>query len=346
MTHAMARELVLRKKFVLEPVSTIYFGGGTPSILEDGQIVQLIETINQHFEITPGAEITLEANPDDLSPSRLKTLYSAGVNRLSIGIQSFDEQRLKWMNRAHTALEAQKCLEWARHAGFDNISADLIYALPPANLAQWKQDLQTLINYEIPHISLYGLTIENKTVFGHQHRKGLLQEVSDEVAADQYLMAVQWLGEAGYEHYEVSNFAQPGWHSRHNAAYWEDIPYLGVGPAAHSYDGVNRWANIASNADYLKSLAQDQLAAEMEPRSKTARMNEYLFTRLRTQDGLDLKLFRHKFGQSPMTDHSESIHSFMENGWIHSDSDYLRLTTAGFLLADEITAALFYEEPE
>lgn len=336
----------MRKSLLRDPISSIYFGGGTPSLLEDGQIASLIETIYTHFQVTEPIEITLEANPDDLNPRRLKALRAAGVNRLSIGIQSFDELRLKWMNRAHSAKEALQCLDWARESGFDNLSADLIYALPPADMEQWAQDLRTLIDRQVPHVSLYGLTIENKTVFGHQQRKGLLKEVSEEVAADQYLLAVDLLTNAGYEHYEVSNFAQPGWHSRHNSAYWQDVPYLGVGPAAHSYDGMHRWDNVANNASYLKLLNQKQLAAEVEIRSHAASMNEYLFTRLRTSGGLDVKLFQQKFGRNPLVDSADSIQTFLANGLMQNQQQSLRLTTQGFLLADEITAALFYDEPE
>ncbi len=344
MVECLTKELLLRSKdFTHEMVETIYFGGGTPSLLTKEEIHAIFQVINQNFTVTKDSEITLEANPDDLHRKKLDEIRNIGINRLSIGIQTFDEKRLSYMNRAHNRKEAEGSLTHARQAGFDNISADLIYAIPPSDLTYWQNDLEKLLSFNVEHISLYGLTIEDKTVFGNRFKKGQFQEVKEEMAAQQYELAVKWLKTAGYDHYEISNFGKPGFYSRHNTGYWEDKKYLGIGPGAHSYDGHKRGFNISHNTKYLQQLTDNQLAITFESSEGNSQLNDYIFTHLRTQKGINCKLLHEKFEVNLIDDNQAQIDAWLSDDLVIFDKNVLKLTLKGFMLADEITWRLFYD---
>ncbi|MFY0607939.1 MAG: radical SAM family heme chaperone HemW [Cyclobacteriaceae bacterium] len=342
---AIANELELRKDELHgEQIHSIYFGGGTPSLLDEGELSLLLNQINRHYRLGDQVEVTLEANPDDLTKQKLRELKAGGVNRLSVGIQTFDDARLKYINRAHNSEEAIDCLNYIQAAGFHNYSADLIYALPPDEMDYWISDLHLLISYNPTHISIYGLTIEDKTVFGNWEKKGRIKQISEETAAKQYQMAVDYLVKHGYDHYEVSNFAKPGFESRHNAGYWDDQKYLGVGPGAHSYDGSKRSFNIANNAKYLTNLNQNQLVTTIEELSLTNQMNEYIFTHLRTKKGALASEFRLKFGRDLLVDKQKELREFGSQKLLRVEKDRIALSSEGLMIADEITWRLFYED--
>lgn len=312
-------------------------------MLTENELHQILLAVASNFNVKNNAEITLEANPDDLNLDKLVYMRKMGINRLSIGIQTFDDDRLKFINRAHSSQEARQSLEDARSAGFTNISADLIYALPPNDLTYWKNDLDTLLGFEPEHISLYGLTIEEKTVFGKWAKKGRFYEVPEETAASQYTMAMEMLQSKGYDHYEISNFGKPGFHSRHNSAYWDDQFYMGIGPGAHSYDGSSRAYNISNNTKYMESLSRNELPRTVEMLSETDKANEYLFTHLRTRKGIDLNVFTDRFGKELVNSNKSLLIEFQNQELLEFDEKILRLTSKGFMIADEITWRLFFD---
>lgn len=345
MHHAILEELKLRSGYLNdETINTIYFGGGTPSLFSGKQIEEILNLINSHFEVSQFAEITLEANPDDLTKSSLQGLKKVGINRLSIGVQTFDDDRLSFMNRAHSANEARESIKLAFETGFTNMTADLIYAIPPENMGYWEKDLSEMITLSLPHISLYGLTIEEKTVFGNWLAKGKLHETSEDIAARQYRYAIETLTEAGYEHYEVSNFAKPGFRSKHNSAYWSGEKYLGVGPGAHSYDGNTRSYNVRNNTKYINEIEKGVLPETIEYLSKIQRINEYVLTHLRTAKGIDLTEVRSKFEVDLKKDSKQVLSNYLNQGLIVWEGDQIRLTIDGFMVADEIALGLFYDE--
>ncbi|REE00489.1 oxygen-independent coproporphyrinogen-3 oxidase [Marinoscillum furvescens DSM 4134] len=343
MIAALCQEVEIRHGEISEPITSIYFGGGTPSLLAANELEAIFSALRSYFEIAPKAEITLEANPDDLDQEKLSMLKESGINRLSIGIQSFDDDSLKYCNRAHDSSEAASCLKLAKDAGFTNISADLMYALPGTDLDHWAKDLQRLLLFSPRHISLYGLTIEERTVFGKWQTLGKLDEVPEVKAADQYRLAIEVLSNAGYDHYEVSNFAKPGYHSRHNTSYWQGAPYLGIGPGAHSYNGKARGANISNNQTYMRAIRSDQLPIEWEQLSDLDKLNEYLFTGLRTNKGIDLNIIKEQFGKHLYDDYKALLSDFATRGLLTKTNNNIRLTSEGFMIADEITWRLFYD---
>lgn len=341
---AIVKELITRKNYFNESVKTIYFGGGTPSLLTTGQIEAILETISIHFAVADDVELTFEANPEDISLERSVQLKDLGINRLSIGIQTFNEEKLKWMNRAHDLDQTYQAFEYARNAGFQNISLDLIYALPNVEDNYWKEDLDRAVGLGPEHISLYGLTIEEKTVFGSQKKKGVLKEVSEDLAADQYFFAVEFLKENGYQQYEISNFGKPDHYSRHNLAYWAGTSYLGVGPGAHSFDGGSRQMNVRNNHQYLRAIGHEQIYFEVEHLTLTDLINERILTSLRRSIGIDLEELKEKFDLDLIEAFPLLIEGFIgKDLMIHADG-HLKLTTAGFLVADEIALQLFFQE--
>lgn len=345
MHASICQEIALRKHYLLgETVETIYFGGGTPSLFSGAQLAKVLTSVRDHFQVSENPEITLEANPDDLTLEKLKELKQIGINRLSIGIQSFDERRLKFLNRSHNAKEALDCVKNAQSAGFENLTVDLIYAIPPESMSYWESDLKKAIELGVPHISLYGLTIEERTVFGNWQSKGKLQETSEDVAADQYKLAIDTLTNKGYDHYEVSNFAKPGFRSRHNSAYWSGTMYLGIGPGAHSFNGTNRSFNVRNNASYITCLNKSEIPETLESLTSSQRMNEYILIRLRTCEGLDSEVFKRRFGHDLYSDKTVQLEQFTNQGLIRSDKHTIALTTDGFMVADQIALGLFYEE--
>lgn len=342
MVEAICKEIELQQDYLKgEAIESIYFGGGTPSILEENQLKSILDTLNKHHTFSSNAEITFEANPDDITPEKLKMLFQNGINRLSVGIQSFDEEILKWMNRAHDSKEAYQCLEWIKESEFNNFSLDLIYGIPNSSHETWEQDLKTLVDFQPPHISSYCLTIEPNTVFGRWQQKGKLNEASEDYASEQFLHLAEYLREANYEHYEVSNFARKGFHSKHNSSYWQQKPYLGIGPSAHSYDGKNRQFNISNNAKYLKALEKNEIPAEMDILTTEDRINEYLMTSLRTSAGCNLQYLRSKLNYDLLKNAKPQIEQWKSSGLCILEGNHLKLTLKGRLLADKLASDLF-----
>lgn len=342
MVHALTKELVLQRNYLNgEPVQTIYLGGGTPSLLTVGELKQLLATVYEHYPVASPAEITLEANPDDLDLAKLQELRAAGINRLSIGIQSFHEPHLRYLNRAHRADEATRCVQQAQDTGFDNISIDLIYAIPAANHCIWERDLAQALALHPQHISSYCLTIEEKTVFGRWQRQGKLRAVSDAFAAEQFELLLSTLAAAGFDPYEVSNFCQPGYYARHNTSYWQNQKYLGIGPSAHSYDGQSRQNNVAHNAKYRQALAEGIVPYEREVLSRYDQINERVMTGLRTKWGCDLEELKYQFQYDLYQEHSAYISQLVEEGKAVLQENRLILTNSGKIVADGIAEAFF-----
>ena len=296
MIHAFVREIELQKDYLNgEVINTIYFGGGTPSLLSPEELRLLMDAIRKYFSVSSSSEITLEANPDDLTKEKLHQLKESGINRLSIGIQSFDDEVLQFLNRVHDSKAAANCVELARTAGFENISIDLIYAIPKQDHQAWAKNIERALALKPNHISSYSLTIEEKTAFGRWAASGKLKVMDDEFAATQLIMLVDKLEEKGFEQYEVSNFALPGFQSQHNSSYWTQQKYLGIGPSAHSYNGGSRQFNISNNHLYLKSIGKNSVPATIEVLTQAEMINDYLLTTLRTSWGANLITLKEKF---------------------------------------------------
>ncbi len=343
LVDALCAEIERQKNYLPGPeLETIYLGGGTPSLLTQGELEQLFATIYTHFKPLPGAEVTLEANPDDLDADHLSAIRRY-VNRLSIGIQTFDETTLRWMNRAHTATEAEICVQRAQDAGFANLSVDLIYGIPNRDASRWTYDLERMLALGVPHLSAYALTIEPDTAFGRWTKTGKLNPVDDGLAATQFSELTTALTQAGYEHYEISNFARPGQYARHNTAYWQRKPYLGIGPSAHSYNGASRQYNIANNARYTSEISQGRIPATVEVLSVADQVNEYLLTGLRTQWGCSLAELTALLGRDFAQVQARDLNDMQKAGWLQIQDGWLRLTPAGKLFADRVAATLFVE---
>lgn len=340
MVKAIVKEAEMRKTYLDEEVQTIYFGGGTPSLVTIEDLRFTIDQLRKLFSVSDNAEVTLEANPDDITEEKLLQWKSTGINRLSIGIQSFFEEDLRWMNRAHNAQQAVNCLQLAvRH--FDNITIDLIYGTPTLTDEKWKQNVEEAVELNIPHLSCYALTVEPKTALDKMIQQNKKENVDAEKQARHFELLMQWTKDAGYEHYEISNFAKPGFRSKHNSSYWKAKSYLGLGPSAHSFNGKEREWNISNNALYLKSIEQNILPAEKEILTETQKLNEYIMTSLRTMEGLSLSHIA-----STWNDHlAEAIKKdaaiFLDEGSMTASEDQLILTNNGKLLADGIAAELF-----
>ena len=343
--QALLKETQLQQNYLQqEPVNTVYFGGGTPSLLTRQDLQQIMDQLRQTFDVAPQAEITLEANPDDISAASLAHWKLAGINRLSIGVQSFFEEDLRWMNRAHTAGQASTSITLAREAGFYNLSIDLIYGGPGLTDEKWQQNVATALAFDIPHLSCYALTVETGTALQkmiEQHRK---EAVDPDKQARHFLLLMDWLQQAGYEHYEISNFAKPGYASRHNTSYWAGIQYLGLGPSAHSFNGSSRRWNIANNALYIQSLVENKLAFEEERLTATQRLNEYIMTSLRTHEGLNTTYIAQHFGQAATALLYKNSGKYITGQQLLRNGEVLQLTTEGKLFADGIAADLFFAE--
>lgn len=342
MIVAILDELLMRRSEVgEEPIETIYFGGGTPSLLEVSELNRILAFIADHFEVIENPEITLEANPDDLSADALQKLAQTRINRLSIGIQSFYEADLKMMNRAHNADEALNCLVEATKY-FKNISIDLIYGIPGMTEARWLQNIETVLSLGIPHISSYALTVEPKTALYKMIQTGSIPKPDDGMAHQHFLLLMDRLKEAGFIHYELSNFGKEGYFSQNNSAYWLGKKYLGVGPSAHSFDGHSRSWNISNNSLYIKGIQTKVLPIEREVLSEADRYNEYVMTGLRTIWGVDLARVENDFGvrfRSYIVAQSER---FIADGLMSNDVGILTITNKGKFLSDGIAADLFW----
>lgn len=343
LVEALCTELQLRNKEFSGAVDTIYFGGGTPSLLEAEELQQIFETIQANYDVHPEAEVTLEANPDDLTPEKISMLASSPINRLSIGVQSFFEEDLKMMNRAHNQTEALRCIALAKKH-FDNLSIDLIYGIPGMSTQRWTQNLQTALELDVPHISSYALTVEPRTALRKLIDTGKIDQVDDSMAKEHYQIMVRLLKEAGYVNYEFSNFGKEGYFSRNNTAYWFGEPYIGIGPSAHSFDGLKRKWNISNNSLYIKSLEKKELPLEEELLSKNDRYNELVMTRLRTQWGINLREVATEFGTSYLRYLLREAASLQQRGMLERIQGSLHITPKAKFLGDGVAAELFRVE--
>lgn len=341
MVLALAKEIEMRKsEFEEEVVETIYFGGGTPSILTIEDLKFLIDEVYRNYKVVENPEITVEANPDDLSKERIIELATTRINRLSIGIQSFFEDDLKLMNRAHNSVEAKASLEIATQY-FDNISIDLIYGVPGMSNEKWLQNIETALSFTIPHISSYALTVEPKTALHTFIQKGIISPSDDEVASVHFQILVDKLTEIGFIHYELSNFGKSTYFSKNNSSYWLGKKYIGIGPSAHSYDGISRSWNVSNNSLYLKSISENQLPSETETLSKTDKYNEYVMTGLRTIWGISLERIEREFGKMYLDYLNKQAAKYIDDHLLFVDDNILRTTKSGKFLSDGIASDLF-----
>lgn len=342
LVEAMIREIEIRKNYVDEPVSTIYFGGGTPSTLSVIDIESLLKSLFSTFKVEDGAEITLEANPDDLTSGYLSQLRKTGVNRLSMGIQSFDDTQLKAINRRHTAQTALQSIEAARRAGFENISIDLIFGLPGQNAESWKKQVDMAMKLRVEHISAYGLTYEEGTPLWYQMKSGKVTPADDETMIEMYHYLVKTCSENNFEQYEISNFARSGFRSRHNSSYWKQKPYLGIGPAAHSYNGFSRQWNVSSVTQYCKKTGNDDIFYESETLSTQDKYNDFVMVSLRTLEGIDLTMLKTQFGEKLHDYCMKSAEKYIRNSKLFLNDSFLRLTPEGIMISDKIISDLMH----
>ncbi len=338
---SLIKEIDLRRFYLQEPISTIYFGGGTPSILPSVQIEEIIFKIKSSFGVDEDAELTLEANPDDIHADKLQEWKGIGINRLSIGVQSFFEEDLKWMNRAHNAQQAKDCLTLVKSAGFDNFTIDLIYGTSTLSDENWKKNVSIAIDLKVPHLSCYALTVEPKTALAKLIDKKILTDVNPETQAHHFELLMDWMASAGYDHYEISNFAIPGFRSKHNSSYWQSKNYLGLGPSAHSFNGHSRQWNVSNNALYIQSLQNNVVPFEEEILTTAQQMNEYLMTSLRTMEGISLGILQNHFGETAVKQILQMAQSHIARNNLVEDHAFLKTTTKGKLLADGIASDLF-----
>jgi oxygen-independent coproporphyrinogen-3 oxidase len=342
MTDAICTEIIMKKdRLAGQQIGSIYFGGGTPSVLPAASLQKIFDTLTQHFSIAHDAEITLEANPDDLDAKKISEFRKLPINRFSIGIQSFFNEDLIWMNRAHNASEAETCVKRSQDAGFENLSIDLIYGYPLLTNEKWLRNINKAVELETPHISAYSLTVEPKTALADAIRRGKQVPLNDEQSADQFEALINKTGLAGFEHYEISNFAKPGKYAVHNTNYWRGVPYLGIGPSAHGFDGTNRYLNIANNATYLSLITDGKLAETVEELNQYDRFNEYIMTSLRTMWGVDVTKIGSVYGKFFVNDTLKNIKPFIERNWLQQQENILRLTPDGKFFADYIASELF-----
>lgn len=343
MLAAMKKEIALRKdELQNKSLQSLYFGGGTPSILSSDEIQRLIDEVLKYFSFEKEIEITLEANPDDLDKNFLSGLSGSPVNRLSIGTQSFFEADLKLMNRAHTANEAEDSIKRAQDFGFENLSIDLIYGSPTSNLEIWKENLNKTIALEVPHISSYALTVEPKTALENWIARGKVLSPKEEEQNKEFYYLSDFLKDHGFEHYEVSNFARPGFHSRHNASYWKYTEYLGIGPSAHSYNGsdIRSW-NVANNPQYIKKLGAGFPAKEEEILSMEDQFNEMVMIGLRTIWGIDLKSVKEKFDDRILEHFQREIRHKLQEEILIIENNHLKIPEKHWFMADGIASDLF-----
>ena len=341
LVNALCLELVLQKDKLQGSVDTIYFGGGTPSLLSNEELNQILDTIYKNYNVCVNPEITLEANPDDLTHLKIVELSNSQINRLSIGVQSFFEEDLKLMNRAHNSTEALNSIQEAKEY-FDNISIDLIYGIPGMSDERWKENLEIALNLNVPHLSCYALTVEPKTALKKFIDKGIVPPVEEEVAKQHYEILVEVTENAGLDNYEFSNFGREGYHSRNNTAYWEGKPYLGIGPSAHGYDGKSRSWNVSNNTKYIKSINEGILPSEMENLSKEDRYNEYIMTGLRIKKGVSLEKVEKEFGKNYSDYLLKQAKIPLQKDLLVFENNNLKVSKKGKFLSDGIASDLFW----
>lgn len=340
MIDSIVKEIRMKRDYLENSsVETIYFGGGTPSLLDADELNAILHEIRNNFNCSTVSEITLEANPDDITESKLADWKNAGINRLSIGIQSLKQKDLDWMNRAHSAEEALKCISLAKKFGFDNLTCDLIYGLPELTMDEWKSHIRFLIEQDVPHISAYCLTVEKNTALRAKVKTGELVPSDEDEQSDQFMELIRMLEDSGYEQYEVSNFCKQGYESVHNSSYWKGNWYLGIGPSAHSFNGVSRSWNIANNQGYMRKLDNDEVCWEIEVLSGNDRFNEMILTGLRTKYGVDLNELEKIMVLNSVTKYK--LDEFMSKNWMKREGEIIKLTKNGKLMADYIASELF-----
>lgn len=344
MLNAITRELEIRRDYIgSQSVSTIYFGGGTPSLLKKSQLATLMETINRVYYVNSHPEITLEANPEDISINYIKDIVDLGINRLSIGVQSFFDEDLRFMNRAHDSVMAEKSIIMAREGGIKNLNIDLIYGFPGLTIEKWQMNLERFIKYELEHLSAYNLAFEPGTVLYHRKRKGRVEELNEEVGLDQFKTLIKILKSEGYLHYEISNFAKKGFISKHNSGYWKQMKYIGLGPSAHSCDGYERQWNISKNVSYIKGIDAGNGYYAGEILETQTKYHDYVLASLRTMWGTDLSYIITNFGERFYNHFLQSARDYLEGGKLIREGDKIFLTETGTLIADHIIRDLFID---
>lgn len=342
MVKAIQREIALQKNYLAgQTLKTIYFGGGTPSLLSAVELGEILQTIRTHYSVEENAEITLEANPEDLTPAYLKSIQALGINRLSIGIQSFQDRNLAFLNRNHSSAQSVQAIRDAQEMGLSNISIDLIYGLPDNSLADLEKDLLQAVQTGVPHISAYSLTIESKTVFGHQKKQGTFSEVSETHMERCFEQTYALLEKQGFDGYETASFAKNGQFSRHNTSYWNQENYLGIGPAAHSFNQVSRQWNVSNNATYVKQIALGIIPAEIEILSPADQLNELIMTKFRTKAGVSLNRLKAKFEAAERPFPEKAFTHWVNEGFAEIIDGDIRLIGKGKLVADRLASELF-----
>ncbi len=337
--EGLKKELESRSlELTSEEINTIYLGGGTPSVLLVDELKSLLDTIFLNYKVSSEAEITMEANPDDLSQAVLSFIREIGFNRLSMGIQSFSEQDLKLMNRRHGVMQAIQSVKWAKTAGFRNISIDLIYGLPNQTLEEWERNVQVAVQLDVQHVSAYNLTYHEGTVFYDQLKKGILKELPDELSLQQFEILIRTLKDAGFEHYEISNFCKPGFYSKHNSSYWKNQKYLGVGPSAHSFDLVSRRWNVSSIGAYLDGIENSKPYSESEILTEQDRYNDYIITGLRTIWGVSEELIKSEFSAAYLDHFQKVSEKYLQSGKVIRTSEKVSLSPEGLFISDQIMA--------
>jgi putative oxygen-independent coproporphyrinogen III oxidase len=340
--NALIKEVESRKNQLTSQINTIYFGGGTPSLLNVDDLKRIVDSVYKNYNVSDNIEFTLECNPDDLTKEKLKELKVSGVNRLSIGVQSFNNKELKFFNRAHDSLEAESCIKRSQDSGFENITIDLIYGSPVLTNEIWGDNLQKVKEFSVPHLSAYGLTVEPKTILDFQIKKGQSPKLDDDKMIEQFKVLVQKMKECELVQYEVSNFGKEGFFSQHNSNYWKGEEYLGFGPSAHSYIGEKRFWNVSNNIKYIKALNSNQEYFEEELISKKTAYNEYVLTRLRTIWGVETNYIRTNFDEEINQHFQKEIKTYLNSSYLQQINNKITLTDSGVLIADKITSDLFY----
>ncbi|PCJ27705.1 MAG: coproporphyrinogen III oxidase [Flavobacteriales bacterium] len=340
--QALVKEIKAKKSHFKKEINTIYFGGGTPSLLGKNELKTIVDVLYKNYSIADKTEFTIECNPDDLSIDKLKILKEVGVNRLSIGVQSFDNDELKFFNRAHNAAEAESSIKRSQDAGFSNITIDLIYGSPILTEDVWLMNLQKVKDFDVPHLSAYSLTVEPKTALAHQIKAGETPVLSDDKMIAQFKTLIQKTAAFGMIQYEISNFGKEGFYSQHNSNYWKGEEYLGIGPSAHSYIGNKRFWNVSNNIKYINALKNNEAYYNEETIDEKTAYNEYVLTRLRTIWGIEKNYIKHNFNSKINQHFQREIQPYLNSSYIHQQNDKVVLTDNGILIADKITSDLFY----
>lgn len=338
---SLVKEITLQQNYLSSPIETIYLGGGTPSLLDQRHLDKIITSLQKHYDLSNLKEFTLEANPDDINITKTKTWKSVGINRLSIGIQSFQKEALAWMNRAHSAAQSIQAIEHAKAGGIHNLSTDLIYGTPHLSDEHLLKDMELLKSFNIPHISCYALTVEEKTALYSLIQKKKIENIDTEKQARHFEMIVETLGNDGYEHYEISNFSKPGQRSLHNSNYWKGIPYLGLGPSAHSFNGNSRQWNISNNQLYTKSIEQGMVPFEIENIDEVTAYNEYMMISLRLLEGVEMEQIEKRFGSAYSQHTKDVLETFLVNGKIETTLKGFTIAKDARFLADGIASDFF-----